>query len=132
MKKTNEVTTMENTAVETKEVVWILTARTKEKPKQVKNFICKADATQKAVDALKEKKMTFITLTNEDRVRSYLAGDPIKGWATNFNALTSRGVEVAGLYDAVLNYLDCTTEDERWAQGDVIEIVTPDIIPEDL
>ena len=127
-KKTNQ----QNTAAEVKDV-WVLTARTKGKDKQVKNFICKdGEATKQAVAELKEKGLTFVTLTTAARIRSYLAGNPVKEWKGNQAALTKKGIEIQGLYDAVLDTLDCTTEEERWAFGDVREVVTPDIIPEDL
>lgn len=97
-----------NVAVEEKVTIWILTARKKDKTKQVINFVCNGnDAVDKAVADLKENGLTFITLTTEERVRAYLEGkEPAKGWATNVNALKSRKVELEGLYDAEIQYLN--------------------------
>lgn len=95
-------------------VVWILTARYK-KTKEVVNLICKdGPATDKAVAYIKANGMTFITLTTEDRVRSFLNGNPVKDWVPNKNALMRRGVLIDGLYNSVLDYLDNTEESARW------------------
>lgn len=113
----SKITNLETVVNEQEKEVWILTARDK-KTKQIVNFVCKdGPATNEVVAQLKEKGLTFITLTTENRIRSFLSGNPVKAWAANLSALNRRGIDVEGLYDEVLHYLDRSTETERWSDA---------------
>lgn len=97
--------------------VWILTAKEK-KSKRVVNFICKdGPATDEVVSQLKDRNLTFITLTTDKRVISYMKKEPVKAWKSNENALRRRGLVPEEVYKPVFDYLDCTTEEERWSVG---------------
>ena len=120
-----EETKVEEVKTEVAEPVWVLTARERKGAKAIHNFICKdGETTKDAVAALKDKGLTFLTLTTDIRIRSYLSGNPLKEWKSNENALKNKGyTDVLDIYQAVLDHLDCTTEEERWSIGNVVEVI---------
>lgn len=125
MKKTNEVNTQatENN-YDVENAVWILIARTKGKDKKIKKFLCRTnEATQEAVGALKDNKMTFITLTTDVRVQSFLDHNPIKGWKSNENALTRKDINPGTVFEDVLYYLNTTPRENWFDEGvDILEV----------
>lgn len=114
----SKITNLETAIQEENSFVWILTAREKSKNKNIIHIICKdGPATDAAVDSLKKRGLSFITLTTDVRIREAKAGRSTKGWESNKNALRRRGIPVEGLYDYVLSYLDSTNEANRWVDA---------------
>lgn len=70
---------------------WILTIRHK-KTKTLRTVVFEKDVVADFLSRAKSEGYTFITLTNEERIREFLAGNVMKEFQVNLNALRSRKV----------------------------------------
>lgn len=108
---------------------WILTTRVR-KTKEVKQVIFKnPDIVKEYISGLKTLGQTFITLTNEARIRAYVeTGAVIKEFQVNVNALRDRKVTytLEDLYLPVLAFIDSTNRLEGNETGfEILEVNVP-------
>ena len=108
---------------------WILTTRVR-KTKEVKQVIFKnPDIVEEYISGLKTLGQTFITLTNEARLRAYVETDAVtKEFRVNVNALRNRKVTYAleDLYLPVLSFIDFTNRLEGNETGfEILEVTVP-------
>ena len=109
---------------------WILTTRVR-KTKEVKQVIFKnPDIVEEYISGLKTLGQTFITLTNEARLRAYVETDAVtKEFRVNVNALRDRKVTytLEDLYLPVLAFIDFTNRLEGNETGfEILEVTVPD------
>jgi hypothetical protein len=106
---------------------WILTTRTK-KTKAIQNVVfSNPDLVKDYIAKLKNEGRTFITLTNEERVRTYLNGETTKDFQVNINALSNRKVplSIKNVYAKTIEEIDTTNRLEGCLVGYMVVSVLP-------
>lgn len=96
---------------------WILTLRHK-KTKTLRTVVFEKDVITAFLSRAKSEGYTFITLTNEERVHEFLAGNVMKAFQVNLNALRSRKVvfEPKQLYQEVEDSIEQSRQSETCSE----------------